>query len=418
MSPRARSAGTGTEPAVQAAQARLGARPKVGARKPGAAKPNQPVQYQVEVVRMALYDIGRSIDLKLAASLLPGTPGMRIVRRRDTPGSLTMPTPLCVDLRSGKQKAFCDDAVEGFTATARLYDEGVMSIIVRLMVNATLEDLHTIEGNPVSVNIHDLDTYADEKYRAVLELVAPAVVTDHYNTRAMERETYTAFCFSDVGNPTEFMALHRAELTTLLSGEPWRSPLHESQIRKSLSNPFSYSENDLAIFDMDKCVIVDAERDYEDVLLICELANYQFLELRTLDRLLDRWLDEAEDDVQAFYGRSPRQGKKKRKAKMRSGALQRKLAVIQALRLDALFILENLENSAKIIGDYFLGSVYEHLAGIFNTAGWTRSVERRLDALQNVYEIVKGDKNERTMLILEIVFIVVCIIPIIQFALG
>ena len=45
-------------------------------------------------------------------------------------------------------------------------------------------------------------------------------------------------------------------------------------------------------------------------------------------------------------------------------------------------------------------------------------MERRLDALQNVYEIVKGDKNERTMLVLEIVFIVVCIIPIIQFALG
>ncbi|HOX92421.1 MAG TPA: hypothetical protein PLC54_05835, partial [Spirochaetales bacterium] len=376
--------------------------------------------YQVEVVRTALYDIGRSVDLKLAASLLPGTPGMRIVRRRDTPGSLTMPTPLCVDLRSGKQKAFCDDAVEGFTATARLYDEGVMSIVVRLMVNATLEDLHSIETKPVSGNIADLDSYISEKYRAMLELVAPAVVNDKYNETPEDREMYTAFCFSDVGQPSQFMEQNRKELTTLLVGEQWQSPVHESQIKKTLSNPFSYSQHDLALFDMDRCLIIDASRDYEDVLLICELANYQFLELRTLDRLLDRWLDEAEDDVQAFYGRTTSQGrrKRKRKAKVRSGALQRKLAVIQALRLDALFILENLENSAKIIGDYFLGTVYEHLTGIFNTAGWTRSVERRLDALQNVYEIVKGDKNERTMLVLEIVFIVVCIIPIIQFALG
>ncbi len=375
-------------------------------------------QYPVEIVHMALYDIGRAIDLKLAASLLPGTPGMRIVRRRDTPDSVSIPTPLCVDLRSGKQKAFCDDSVEGFAATARLYDEGVMSIIVRLKVNASLKELHGIELNPVSANIQNLDSYVNEKYRAVLEQVAPAVITDHYNTERMERETYTAFCFADVGKPAEFIVENAHELTTLLSGEPFDAPVHPSQIRKSLSNPFSYSENDLAIFDMDKCVIVDAERDYEDVLLICELANYQFLELRTLDRLLDRWLDEAEADVQAFYGRSPRPGQKRRKGRMRTGALQRKLAVIQALRLDALFILENLENSAKIIGDYFLGSVYEHLTGIFNTAGWTRSVERRLDALQNVYEIVKSDKSERTMLAMEIVFIVVCIIPIIQFALG
>lgn len=384
---------------------------------PRRARAGKPRQYAVEIVYMALYDIGRSIDLKLAASLLPGTPGMRIVRRRDTPDSVTIPTPLCVDLRSGKQKAFCDDAVEGFAATARLYDEGVMSVIVRLRVNSTLEELHGIERKPVSANIDNLDSYVNEKYRAVLEQVSPAVITDHYDTERMERETYIAFCFAEVGAPAEFVLANAHALTTLLSGEPYDSPVHPSQIKKSLSNPFSYSENDLAIFDMDRCVIVDSERDYEDVLLICELANYQFLELRTLDRLLDRWLDEAEADVQAFYGRSPKPGRKKPR-RIRTGALQRKLAVIQALRLDALFILENLENSAKIIGDYFLGIVYEHLTGIFNTAGWTRSVERRLDALQNVYEIVKGDKNERTMLVMEIVFIVVCIIPIIQFALS
>ncbi|MBP7263856.1 MAG: hypothetical protein KBB32_06745 [Spirochaetia bacterium] len=374
--------------------------------------------YHVEIVRMALYDVGRSVDIKKAAALLPGTPGMRILRRRDTPASLTMPTPLCVDLRSGSQKAFCDDAVEGFSAMARIYADGVISIVARLKVSASLEELHGVVSRPVSPGISDLDTYTDERYRAVLAQVEPAVAAEHYDTERMEKETYTAFCFADVGMaPADFVSANERPLTTLLGGEPWDTPIHASQIRRSMSNPFSYSQNDLVVFDMDRCLIIDAERDYEDVLLITELANYQFLELRTLDRLLDRWLDEAEDDVNAFYRRE-RPGKRPKKRTIKAGALQRKLAVIQALRLDALFILENLENSAKIIGDYFLGIVYEHLCGIFNTAGWTRSVERRLDALQNVYEIVKGDKNERTMLVLEIVFIIVCIIPIIQFAMG
>jgi hypothetical protein len=196
----------------------------------------------------------------------------------------------------------------------------------------------------------------------------------------------------------------------LLAGEPWNYPVHETQIRKAMNNPFSYSERDLAVFDMDRCIIIDSDRDYEDVLLICELANYQYLELRTLDKLLDRWLDEAEADVEAIAKKGRGKGKK-----LDTGALRKKFGKIQTLRLDALFILENLENSAKIIGDYFLGSVYEHVCGIFNTSGWTRSVERRLDALQNIYEIVKVEKSERTMLILDVVFIIVCIIfPVLQ----
>jgi hypothetical protein len=371
--------------------------------------------HAVEIVHMALYDIGRSIDLKQAADLLPGTPGMRIMRRRDTPESVMIPTPLCIDLRSGKPKVFTDESVEGFAATARLYDDGVMSIIIRLRVSSSLEDLHGIEHRPLSAGIQDLDIYADERYRAVLELVEPAVSTDHYDETKMERESYTAYCFADVGcSPSDFVVRNERDLTTLMTGEPYGALLHPSQIRRTMSNPFSYSENDVAIFDMDRCIIIDAERDYEDVLLICELANYQFLELRTLDRLLDRWLDEAEDDVRLFQHKRSQRGQRGQR-RQRGAPLQKKFAGLQALRLDALFILENLENSAKIIGDYFLGSVYEHLCGIFNTAGWNRSVERRLDALQNIYEIVKGDKTERTMLFLEVVFIVVCILfPVIQ----
>ena len=92
-----------------------------------------------------------------------------------------------------------------------------------------------------------------------------------------------------------------------------------------------------------------------------------------------------------------------------------KLAHIQALRFDALFILENLENSSKIIGDYYLGQIYARLCEIFNTEGWKWSVERRLDALQDVYDMVKSDAGEKRMVALEVTFIIVCIIfPIIQ----
>lgn len=387
----------------------LPAVPAKGTRRP-VARPRRPkaeVTYQVEIVRIQLFDIGRSIDLAKAAELLPGTPGMRIARRRDTPTSLTMPRPLCVDLRSGTRRTFSEDIIEGLTASARLYDEGVMSVVARLRVNATLRELHSVEAMKVSPSIGDIDAFVDERYKAVLEMVGPAVSGPRADA---ESESYTAYCFADVGKtPGDFLAENARDLTTLLTSEPWDYQVHETQIRKTTSNHFSYSDGDLALFDMDRCIIIDENRDYEDLLLICELANYQYLELRTLDRLLDRWLDEAEDDVNTMMRKRMVRG-------LGSGALKRKFGTIQKLRLDALFILENLENSAKIIGDYFLGGIYDHLCGIFNTSGWTRSVERRLDALHNVYEIVKVERSEQRMLVLEIVFIIVCIIPIIQFA--
>lgn len=379
-----------------------------GTTSPRKRKPRSAPSYSVEIVRISLFDFGRSIDLTKAAALLPGTPGMRIVRRRDTPSSLTMPTPLCVDLRSGLKKVFVEDSIEGFAASARLYDDGVMSIVVRLKVNATLEDLHGIENKPVSASIRDLDSYIDERYQAVLEEVMPAVSGPR---KKPDTESYLAFCFADVAiDPRRFMKDNEKDLTTLLAGEPWGYPLNESQVRNAMRNPLSYSDRDVAVFDLDRCIIIDSERDYEDVLLICELANYQYLELVTLDRLLDRWLDEAEDDINSISIKG-----NDRLRKIKPGALRKKFGNLQALRLDALFILENLENSAKIIGDYFLGMVYEHICSIFNTSGWTRSVERRLDALQSIYEIVKVERSERTMLVLDIVFIFVCIIfPVLQ----
>lgn len=364
--------------------------------------------YAVDIVKTSLYDVGRSVDLKKVADILPGVPGMRLARRRDTPSSLTMPTPLCVDLRSGLRTIYCEDSIEGLSASARLYDEGVMSIVVRLKVNATLEDLHGIETKTISHTIRDLDSYIAERYQTLIERIRPAIASP---SPEPESESYLAYCFDDVGMPPErFRKNNERALTTLLAGEPWNYPVNETQIRKTMNNPFSYSERDLAVFDMDRCVIIDFDRDYEDLLLICELANYQYLELRNLDKLLDRWLDEAEADVESIARKVRRRGKK-----LNTGALRKKFGKLQTLRLDALFILENVENSAKIIGDYFLGSVYEHVCGIFNTSGWTRSVERRLNALQNIYEIVKVDRSERTMLILDIVFIFVCIVlPVLQ----
>ncbi|MDP3177266.1 MAG: hypothetical protein Q8M76_05130 [Spirochaetaceae bacterium] len=377
----------------------------------------------VEVVHFYLYDLGRSVDIPKVKALIPANPDMGVAKKRDTPASLSLPRALVVQLGDGE----CQDlgGFECLSSQAKIYEDGAVTIVVRVKARVPLNELHLIARRKIRSGGAELSIreYAEHAYVRVRGAIHDAIV-EPFEIDASERESYVAYCLLDAtGPPSAFLDRNRDYLAALLVGEESEARLDEGQIEATLGKPFSYHESDLAVFDLDRCLIIDPSADYEDLLLIMEHANYQLMELRVLDKLLDKWLDEAEDDVRAIYGpgrREPsrallRRRRLPRERGSRGPAAKIKLAKIQALRFDALFILENLENSSKIIGDYYLGQVYDRLCSIFNTEGWKWSVERRLDALQDVYDMVKTDAGERRMIALEVTFIIVCIVfPIIQ----
>ena len=360
-----------------------------------------------EIVHLYVYDIGRSVDLKKAAATIPAYPDIGFGKRRDTPASLTLPKPLVLTLNSSE----CDASIfERFTAQAKIYDDGALTLIVRYRLKSSFPTL----GDKVNICVRDtgssetIEQFADSSFQMVVNAIKDAVSGLKENW-AFDRETYTAFCVLEYPDtsPEAFLARNREIAAALLSGEA-AGVLHETQVRQTLEKPLSYRSDDIAVFDLDRCLIVDPEKDYEDLLIMAEHANYRLIELRALDTLLDSWLDDAEKDIRKIYlaGNKP---------KFSQRVVKQKLGRLQTLRFDALFTLENLDNSSKIIGDYFLGLIYERLCALFNTEGWKISVERRLDALQNVYELLKNDTTERRMLALEVVFIVVCIVfPLLQ----
>jgi hypothetical protein len=395
----------GSRPAAESAQAVAGAERKESAHpeSPAAEAP-----LLTEIVRLYLYDVGRSIDLKMIRTLIPAHPDLGLVKRRDTPPSLSLPKPLVISL--GKEECEETGQFECFNARAKIYDDGALTLVIRVKVRVGFSELHLVRNRTIISNgeTMTLNRYADESFRKLYEAIKPAINGSPVGGE-WDRETYTAYCLLECPerDPALFISKYRDFAASLLAGEE-PGILHESQIRQTLEKPISYRKDDIAIFDMDRCLIVDPAADYEDLLLIAEHANYRLLELRVLDARLDSWLEDAERDLSRIYIQSA-------KAKKFRDNAQVKFARIQSLRFDALFILENLDNSSKIIGDYYLGQVYTQLCTIFNTEAWKLSVERRLDALQEVYDMVKTDTGERRMVTLEIVFIVVCIIlPLIQ----
>ena len=366
-----------------------------------------------EIVSFFIYDLGRAVELAQArkAVIAAGFPadsdpdnGPWSTRRRDTPASLSLPTPLRFPAGSSGSKERADAETE-----IKIYDDGAMTIVVRERGRFSLEELPAASVRPllrISGETLGAEAWAELLFGRILAVIETSILGPVPHERR-DRESYTAFCLLEAPkNPARYAADHRKEIAALMIGESSEPPIHEGQIEAALSRPFSYRNDDFAVFDMDRCFIIEPRGDYEDILLIVEHANYRLLELRALDKLLDKRLDEAEKEVFARMGRGKR---------LKVGSPQRKFARIQALRFEALFILENLENSSKIIGDFYLCQIYDRLCEIFNTEGWKRSVERRLDILSSVYDMAKTDSAQRRSLMLEIIFIAVCVIlPVLQ----
>jgi len=353
-----------------------------------------------------MFDVGRSVDLKKVAAIIPANPDIGIIKRRDTPASLSLPKPLIVQLY--RSDALKDDQYESITINGRIFDEGVIGVSIRVRATLELEKLPSIETEPIYLEDEalTLEEHAEKHFKKLFDSIKKAITFEQYVFSGFVSERYTVYCLNSVvGDHPTFIKENERLLASILSSGDAEIDLHKSQIQDTLREGFSFTNSDTAIFDLDRCLLIDTKRDYEDVMLIIEHANFQLLELRTLDRLLDRWLDEAEHDIKIVF---------KRGGGAQIKSLKSKIANLQALQFDAMFILENLENSSKIVGDYYLGQVYSHLCKVFNTGDWKNSIEKRLDVLQSLYEISKTDASDRNLLFAEWLMVLFFILQILQ----
>jgi hypothetical protein len=147
-----------------------------------------------------------------------------------------------------------------------------------------------------------------------------------------------------------------------------------------------------------------------DIPDILEIANAQLLELRYYDDLLDEQLRRIYDEIQAR--RAHRYGLFKRSPYK---ALARR---VLATVLELSEFIERVENSLKIIGDFYLAKVYEGAVGRLRIAAWQASVTRKQQMLSNVYQLLKGEVDTDRALMLEatIVLLIVGEILLAMFA--
>ena len=292
-------------------------------------------------------------------------------------------------------------------AVIKLLPVGAISLTVSVPFAVDrIEDLvgyHDLQFETGSLN-YDVRLLAE----AVRRELAPFCVRPV--PQLVDEEAYTVFCLrAPLTNPDgqpqaaeSWFQAHRRQVAALLTQEEDVHQLSRQEAEESTGRYLSYYQNDLVVVDWDAALVIDDEPDFMEVLYIMELANLQLAEMEAYDRLLDESLERSYRDLAL------------RRFRTKAHVLRQ----LREIRIDMARMSDELLNITKFFGDWHLARIYEAIAARFHLGEWHHTVEDKLKTLDNLYEILKHDENNRWMLLLEITIVLLFVIDLVMLFVG
>jgi len=289
----------------------------------------------------------------------------------------------------------------------KLLPVGALSITVRVPFSVTsVEDL---------VSYHDLqfsNGSLNDEVRRLAEDVRKELADFYIRPVAQlaPGEAYTVFCVDSPLRTPDGAALsaenwlraHRRSVAALLTQEPDIDHLSKQEAEESTGRFLSYYEHDLVVVDWDAALIVDERQKFDETLYVMELANLQLAELEAYDRILDDSLERAYRDLST------------RPARGRAAVLRE----LRELRIDLARFSDEMSNLTKFFGDWHLARIYESISARFHLADWHRTIDDKLQTLDDLYQLLNHDRTNRWMLLLEVTIVLLFMIDLVILLFG
>jgi len=328
------------------------------------------------------------VDLERAQAIACARPTKRtrFQRGRRAPAYLDFdPPPLQITLP-------CDPLPVGvgrFATEARvditIFDFGAFSVDYRVPFEDPLEDLARL-----SSALYDhvgLLGAARARVDELAEVLGKALSGER------DRDVYEQYVVFDFeafepAQPVHAL-LEKAELRHALAQilRAEERPLSESRVEDALRLSISYAPDDLVVVDWSTAVAVGGSADER---LVLEFANTELLELRHLDKRLDRDLEEASRALSR-----PRRW-------IFGGADLRRVAKLQ---VEGAMLYEAVNNAVSLLGDQWLAEVYARIAERYDLEKWQKSVANKLASLESIYQKIADESAVRRSELLELIII-------------
>jgi len=336
-----------------------------------------------------IFDIAEEIDLAKAETLLKtvrGPNAFRVPRFIDR-GLLVKSRPLAFEL--GQVDVQLECGAFHVAVIGKVREFGVLSLIYEIPIadGTSWSELVALAADLEEGSEIDLiaQRQAGEVSARITEALKKPVTWAVF-------EDYIIYNFEQfVGDTNAANLLERADVPALLLAED-DTELAPQTRQAILENTYQYGQGDLALIEWNSALVVE-EAPSRDVADILEFAVTHLLEMRFYDDLLDKRLASLYDDIE----RSKNSVFRAPFAKVYQDASTRYIEFSE--------FIERVENSLKVVGDFYLATVYRAATRRFRLPDWQQNITRKMNMLAQVSSLLQGEVNIRRSHWMEITII-------------
>ena len=346
-----------------------------------------------ELVCMRLFDLGAEVDLARVPTLAgrPARPAP-LEPKSPYPRASAFPRPIEAILEV--------PGAPGVVLEVRVHAVGVLAIRYRVpLPSVGLAGLSTsLSGLRIGTEpVDDAAARLADRLRAEL---APAL-QDHYDARVAP-EGYDVYCLHAAPADVPQILERDADILAQLVSDSAGQALVETRRAAAAKHTLQYTPGDAVVLGWDHAVILDEPGEYEDILDVMELANAELLEFRTYDDYLDRRLEGSFDALDRLW----RPGGLFRSAR---GALQD----ISRLRVEFARLTDNLHDTGKVFGDWYMAQLHQRLHERFHLASWERAVASKMETLEDMFHLAQEEATHRRSLLLEVAIVLLFVLDLV-----
>lgn len=347
-----------------------------------------------------IFDIAEEIDVNRARTLLQNIKGPDVFRvpKFIDRGLIVKSQPLAFDLGRVDVKLEC--GAFAMEVIGKVRDYGVLSLIYEIPLPPGTDWNRLVAIAADLEEGSEIDEIAQAQAREVSQRIAAALKKPNSWDVFEDYIIYNLEKFE--GDTTAHNLLERADVPALLLAEDDTEIAHATR-RSILENTYQYAVGDLVLVEWNSALVVE-EVPSRDVADILEFAVTHLLEMRFYDDLLDRRLAQLYDDIE----------------RSKDSVLRAPFAQIyqdaSARYIEFSELTERVENSLKVVGDFYLATVYRAATRRFRLNDWQQDITRKMNLLAQVSSLLQGEVNIRRSHWMEVTVIVLIAFEILSAA--
>jgi hypothetical protein len=272
----------------------------------------------------------------------------------------------------------------------KIYTYGALSL--RANINIETEDINSlcnyIRQYSPSDEIEDkFDKIFEEIFKVFEGRLNQKYSADNFTN------LYPVYCISETDFPdvSNLITENRREITALLTGMYNRRDFSETQLENVMKVWTRFYESDYTVVNWNGTLAVDNKNDFSDLFFIIELANIQFLKLRSYDTYIDNYFS-------SYMALS--QNTLIHKVDFLFPKDRRMLSEITKMRVEIEQITDIMDNFEKFFGKWYLAKIYYLASRAFEITRWRKLIASRLTTVEEIYTMLHEERNRKIMLLL------------------